>query len=134
MRPVRDRGAHRTMRFRWVTVLVVAVLGALAMAGEALAVPPPLGALPSNHEPPLGTVFDFTLNETARVTFTFVEKGAGQKGTLSTAGRSGPNKVAFQGRLNAHRKLPPGSYTVTILAHNEGGASKPAHLSFTIAG
>jgi 6-phosphogluconolactonase (cycloisomerase 2 family) len=103
-------------------------------AGESHPTWSEVAAPSGEHPPPVGTTFNFTLNETAQVTFTFAESGKGQKGTLTVTGRSGQNKVAFQGRLNAHHKLATGSYAATIVARNEGGASKPAHLSFTIAG
>ncbi len=53
--------------------------------------------------------------------------------TLSLAGESGENTVAFQGRISSGRRLAPGSYTLTITATNSVGVrSAPKSLSFTI--
>ncbi len=97
--------------------------------------------------PPIGTIFSFALNEPAKVSFAFNQKVGGRKvkgkcvaqtkknrrkpscrrtvtqGTLSFAGHTGINKVAFQGRVSASRKLAPGSYTLVIIAVNAAGQS-----------
>lgn len=76
-----------------------------------------------------GTTFSFTLNEAARVTFTFTQKNRQRPlGSLTVAGHPGNNKLAFSGRISGHAKLGPGTYTVTIRA----GASTPQRLTFTI--
>jgi len=75
----------------------------------------------------LGTTFSFTLNEKARVTFTFRQRGIA-RGTLTLTGHAGKNKLVFRGRINKHNKLKPGTYTVTIST----GASFQ-RLTFTIA-
>jgi 6-phosphogluconolactonase (cycloisomerase 2 family) len=78
-----------------------------------------------------GTTFTFTLNEAAQVTFTFT---ATQKhhqhtlGRLTIKGRPGKNKVAFDGIINRHAKLKPGTYTVTITT----SPGTPQRLTFTI--
>jgi hypothetical protein len=80
----------------------------------------------SNHG---GTTFSFTLNETARVTFTFTQHDHKDAlGRLTIAGHAGRNKLAFIGAVNRHTKLKPGTYTVTITA----GTSPPRRLTFTI--
>jgi 6-phosphogluconolactonase (cycloisomerase 2 family) len=77
-----------------------------------------------------GTTFSFTLNEAARVSFTFTQRGHKRSaGSLTVAGHAGTNKLAFNGRLNRHVTLKPGVYTVTIRT----GTSTPRRLTFTIA-
>jgi DNA-binding beta-propeller fold protein YncE len=109
-------------------------------------------------DPPIGTTFSFTLNESAHVSFAFTHKLAGRKAKsgcvaqsrknarkpactrtataaiLSFAGHAGINKVSFQGRVSTSRKLAPGHYTLLIVATATGEASRTVHLSFTIAG
>jgi hypothetical protein len=107
---------------------------------------------------PVGTVFSYQLNETATATFSFVQKLAGRvvkgrcvaatsanardracarrraQGTLSEGGRSGRNRVSFQGRLSTSRRLPTGAYSVSLQARNASGlTSAPRSLTFTIA-
>jgi hypothetical protein len=86
------------------------------------------------HKPPIGTTFTFTLSASARVTLTFSVRGKRRPlGTLTFAGRKGRNRVKFAGHLGKHRRLKPGSYTVTITAAGASGKpSKPAKLSFKI--
>ena len=75
-----------------------------------------------------GTTFSFTLSETARVTLTFTQRNHQRRlGNLTINGHRGRNKVAFNGRINRHTKLAPGTYTVTISA---GASTK--RLTFTI--
>jgi 6-phosphogluconolactonase (cycloisomerase 2 family) len=75
-----------------------------------------------------GTTFVFTLNQRARVTFTFTQRNHKRAlGRFTLAGHAGRNKVTFNGRINGHTKLKPGTYTVTIT----GGASSH-RLTFTI--
>jgi hypothetical protein len=55
------------------------------------------------------------------------------QGTLTFTGRSGLNKVAFQGRFSRSKKLPLGAYTLQITALNSAGRRSTARtLSFTI--
>jgi hypothetical protein len=55
------------------------------------------------------------------------------QGTLTFIGRSGLNKVAFQGRISRSKKLPLGAYTLQITALNSAGKrSSPRTLNFTI--
>jgi hypothetical protein len=110
----------------------------------------------SHHEPPVGTSFAFTLNETATVTLAFTQTAAGRsvsgtcqaatrhnskdprcqraltRGTLTDTATAGRHGLAFQGRVTT-RRLPFGDYTVTLTAKNAGGQrSRPHTLRFTI--
>jgi alpha-tubulin suppressor-like RCC1 family protein len=106
---------------------------------------------------PVGTTFSFTLNAVAKVTFAFTQTVAGRKvkgacvavtkhnrsmhkctravtaGTLSFNGRSGANKVSFQGRLSHSHPFAPGKYTLVVTAKARTGQKSAArHLTFTI--
>ncbi len=105
-------------------------------------------------KPPIGTVFSFALNESARVTLAFAQQLAGRRvkgkcvagshpnrpackrtvlrGRLSFTGHTGKNSVSFDGRVSRTVKLPPGSYTLTITATSSAGAAPPKTLRFTI--
>jgi len=124
-------------------------------AGHALA---RISATRNGHSklPPLGTTFSFTLNEPASVTFTFTRPASGRRvgrtcvaqtkknehkrrctrtvvaGTLTFTARGGTNAVRFEGRLSAHKKLGPGSYTLLALATSTGRHSVTRTLHFTI--
>jgi hypothetical protein len=116
-----------------------------------------LASFARRSKAPLGTMFSFTLNEPARLSFDFIQQVPGHKvkgkclartkknrkradcaravteGTLSFAGHAGKNKVSFQGRISALRKLEPGRYTLLIAATNATGQrSQTQSLSFTI--
>jgi hypothetical protein len=55
------------------------------------------------------------------------------QGTLTFTGRSGLNKVAFQGPISRSKKLPLGAYTLQISALNPAGKrSTGRSLSFSI--
>jgi hypothetical protein len=106
---------------------------------------------------PVGTTFRFTLNTPANVTLKFTQSAAGRRvgkscvaqtaknrrkpkctrtvtaGVLSQAALSGANKLSFQGRLSATKKLAPGNYTVILTATNATGSSTAQKLSFTIS-
>jgi hypothetical protein len=107
--------------------------------------------------PPVGTTFRFVLNQRAPVTFGFTQQVGGRKvngkcvaqnrsnqrrpgckrtvtqGTLTFTGRSGLNKVAFQGRISRSKRLPLGAYTLQITALNSAGKrSSSSTLKFTI--
>jgi hypothetical protein len=109
------------------------------------------------HRPPVGTTFSFSLNQQARVSFAFTQLVGGRKvkgkcvaptrrnrhrrackrtvtpGTLAFAAHNGTNRVSFQGRVSASKKLGLGHYTVVITATNAAGQrSTPQRLSFTI--
>jgi chitodextrinase len=103
---------------------------------------------------PVGTVFWFTLNTKAKLTFTFYRVSSGRKaghrcvaptrqnrhhaacvrkvrvGTLKLAGAKGGNAVRFRGRIGRHR-LAPGTYQVVITA-TANGLSSHRTLTFTI--
>jgi len=76
-----------------------------------------------------GTTFSFTLNEAAHVIFTFTQKNHQRPlGRVTITGHRGKNKIAFDGVINRHTTLKPGTYTVTITT----GSSTPQRLTFTI--
>jgi hypothetical protein len=90
----------------------------------------------SRAKAPIGTTFSFSLNEQAGVTFSFsrrVKDRTVTAGRLAFAGHDGTNKLAFQGRVSAGKKLKPGRYTLAITAIDSAGTrSAPKSLSFTI--
>jgi len=90
----------------------------------------------SRARTPIGTTFSFSLNDQAAVTFSFTRRVGGRTvtaGRLTFAGHNGTNKVAFQGRVSAKKKLKPGHYTLVITAADSAGTrSAPKSLSFTI--
>jgi alpha-tubulin suppressor-like RCC1 family protein len=116
-----------------------------------------LAKITRTRKPPVGTTFSFSLNEAARVSLTFKRRVGGRKvkghcvavtkanrhkrackrtviaGRLAFNGHAGRNKIAFQGRISKHRKLPTGRYTLRIVATASGKTSLPSTLSFTIA-
>jgi PKD repeat protein len=116
-----------------------------------------LAQISKKKKPPVGTTFSFTLNEQASISFAFTQQVGGRKvngkcfaqtktnrhkhackravtrGTLSFTGHIGANKVHFQGRISASKKLPLGHYTLIITATTSAGQrSQPESLSFTI--
>jgi hypothetical protein len=103
---------------------------------------------------PVGTSFSFALDESATVTLTFAETGAGRRlkgrcvartrrnahkprcslkvGSITTSGHAGANVVSFKGRVHGH-SLAPGAYTVLVSAVGPGGQRASAGpLAFTI--
>ncbi len=136
------------------TVTQVAQTHALWREGHALAT---VSRGATRRPPPVGTTFRFTLNEQARVSLAFTQTLHGRKvhskcltqtkknrhkhrctttltrGTLSLAAPAGRDKVTFQGRVSASKKLRPGHYSVVIIARTASGSSKAKKLSFTIA-
>lgn len=107
---------------------------------------------------PVGTTFDFTLNEPAGVRFAFTRRLAGRRagsrcvaptrrnahnrqctltlpaGTLSVEGHAGTNRVNFRGRVSSTRELVPGRYALVITAVGPAGQrSASGPLGFTIA-
>ena len=116
-----------------------------------------LATFSRKKKPPVGTTFSFILNKQARVSFAFTQQVGGRnvkgkcvaqtkknrrkpsckrtvtRGTLSFIGHGGTNKVSFQGRISASKKLPLGRYKLVIIATNAAGQrSSPKSLSFTI--
>ena len=55
-------------------------------------------------------------------------------GTLTFAGRTGLNRVIFQGRISRRQRLKPGRYKLTVTAKHGSMRSKPRSLRFTIVG
>jgi hypothetical protein len=90
----------------------------------------------SRAKTPIGTTFSFSLNEAATVTFSFTHRVKGRPmtaGRLTFSGRSGANKVKFQGRVSSAKKLKPGRHTLVITATDSTEVhSAPKSLSFTI--
>jgi streptogramin lyase len=96
------------------------------------------------RKPPVGTTISFTLDQPARVKFTF--QGCAPKSkrhrkcrrlvalaALSFNGHAGANKVRFQGRISRRKRLKPRAYVLAIYAANSAGQiSKAARLRFTI--
>jgi len=94
---------------------------------------------------PVGTVFNFSLSESARVSITIQRVRSGRRAsaagrsarltTLGVLGRkraAGPASVRFRGRPRG-RALRPGSYRATFVATDAAGnASAPQRLSFTV--
>jgi hypothetical protein len=115
-----------------------------------------LAKLTKKRKVPVGTTFSFVLNEPSSVILTFTQKVGGRKvhgsckaqsrgnrhkpackrtvtaGTIVLSGHAGLNKVAFQGRISASKKLRPGPYTLGIVARAAGKSSARATLRFTI--
>jgi hypothetical protein len=110
----------------------------------------------ASRRAPLGTTFLFVLNEQASVRLIFSRQLSGRQvghrcvvqnradasrrsclrslaaGGLSLAGRSGAEKVLFQGRLSSTRELEPGRYVVAVSAANAAGTSAVHTLRFTV--
>jgi predicted outer membrane repeat protein len=77
------------------------------------------------HRRPVGTTFRFKLNtkSTVRLTFRRIvgHKRRSAGGLTFKNVRAGQRKLAFQGRLEGHRKLKRGRYTMTLTASNSTG-------------
>jgi len=111
----------------------------------------------SRTAPAVGTMFSFSLNEPAAVSFSFTRGGgvagperctrANQKalaakqtclrtvarGEFAFPAHAGANRVSFQGLLSASTKLRPGRYTLVLKATDTAGRSAAAApLSLTI--
>jgi hypothetical protein len=107
---------------------------------------------------PRGTTFSFTLNEAATLRLAFTQRSSGRSvgghcvaqskhnrtkhacrrtltvGALTLQGQAGAEKVRFEGRLSAAKKLKPGRYTLVLSASADGLSSTPRSLTFTILG
>ncbi len=106
---------------------------------------------------PVGTLYTFSLNEPASVSFAFTQQVAGRRvggrcvapghsnlskpkcrrtlrvASFSLAGHTGLNKVRFQGRVSSAKTLQPGAYRVTIGARDARGLRAVSQaLGFTI--
>ena len=111
----------------------------------------------ARKRPPVGTTFNFGLNEAAPIRFDFTRPTTGREvdgkcvaqakrnkrhhrkcvrtnvlGTLSFAGHEGPNSMRFFGWLSRQQKLKPGKYTLVITATTPGAGSTSKKLAFTI--
>lgn len=88
----------------------------------------------SHSAAPIGTAFEFTLDQQARVTLAFTREGRTHPaGSLSLPAHRGDDRILFYGKINGAISLGPGSYTVVITATNAAGErSNQARLSFTI--
>ena len=111
----------------------------------------------SAHRAPIGTVFSFTLNQSATVTLSFTRQMTGRmvggqcrvptkrtnrrprctraiaQGTLRLVAHSGVNRIRFRGRVSSHRVLQHGHYTMTLAATNAAGQRTTQQpLRFTI--
>jgi hypothetical protein len=100
-----------------------------------------LAVITSKRRPPVGTMFSFTLNKQAPVSFVFTHRVCKHHhcrtktpGALSFTAHTGLNKVTFEGRVSKHKKLNPGRYTLIVTARNAAGGRATAKLTFTIVG
>ena len=86
---------------------------------------------------PVGTTFKFNLDQAATIKLVF-QRGKGRKRyrtVMTIAGHRGANRLKFKGQLGRHKRLPLGSYVLTITAVNRSGQSSSARkLRFTILG
>jgi hypothetical protein len=106
---------------------------------------------------PVGTRFAFTLNQSARITFTFTQLLAGRRvkgrcaaptatdrhakacqraerrGALTYSVAAGAHHLSFDGLIGATR-LRAGSYAVAVVAAGASGPSRSATLRFAIVG
>ncbi len=112
--------------------------------------------------PPVGTTFTVTVDQSSRVTLTFIQATSGRRssrrknaacaaassrnrkfprcirlipaGTLLVAAHAGANPIPFAGKLPHTGMLKPGTYRVTATATNAAGATvTSATLTFTVA-
>jgi hypothetical protein len=105
---------------------------------------------------PVGTTFDFSLNEPSRVRFNFKRLGTGRvvhghctrspsharhlrrcrlavsRGTLTLSAGTGPRHLRFDGRISKRNRLPAGYYSLTLTAEARGMKSATRQLSFRI--
>lgn len=101
-----------------------------------------------HNKTPIGTIFSFSLNENATVSFNFLKLPHNRQsyrtrnrdiscpakaGELVYIGHTGTNHMPFAGWLSHAKTLQPGHYKVIIRATNSSGQrSTPLTLSFTI--
>jgi hypothetical protein len=102
------------------------------------------------------TTISFRLSEAAKVVLSFERKLSGRRshgrcvkprkgarpnctryvgvsGRLTVTGKAGLNSVGFRGRLARKRRLPTGSYRLTLMAKDSSGEwSAPASVSFKL--
>jgi hypothetical protein len=136
----------------------IAVLTRLGETYATFAVTPaatPLSAVTARRRHHRGTVFSFTLDQTATVRIAIAALSPGRRvgahcvrdshklrhrprcnrtvaaGTLMRAAHAGQNRVAFSGRIGS-RALRPGRYTATFTALDAAGTSARQTLAFTV--
>ncbi len=109
-------------------------------------------------KPPRGTTFSFTLNEAAGLRLAFTQPAGGRRvagrcvaqtrhnlkkhacrrtvtvGVLTLTGSAGSDRVRFEGRLSATKRLKPGHYTLMLSAFADGLSSAARTVHFTIVG
>jgi len=73
-----------------------------------------------------GTTVRFTLSAPARVTISV----PGSRGRIVTAGKPGPNRLRFKGRI-AGKRLEPGRHTLRLTATAPSGSAKSS-TTFTV--
>ncbi len=105
---------------------------------------------------PVGTTFEFSLNEPSRVHFSFAQLGTGRilhgrcvrspphgrrlrrcrlavsRGAVTLSASAGPRRLRFAGRIAKRDLLPPGSYTLALTAEAAEKKSAPRYLDFRI--
>jgi hypothetical protein len=105
---------------------------------------------------PVGTTFEFSLNEPSRVRFSFAQLTTGRilhgrcthspphgrrlrrcrlavsRGILTLSAGTGLRRLRFDGRITKRHLLPHGSYTLTLTAEAAGKKSAPRDLRFRI--
>ena len=107
---------------------------------------------------PVGTTFSFNVDRAAQVTLTFRHTAQGRRvsgkcvartngnagrprcartltdGALRVQAKAGTNRLRFEGRISASKKLKAGAYSVVLTAKAAAtAASPPKSLRFTIA-
>jgi len=115
-----------------------------------------MAKLARRHEIPVGTTFEFSLNEPALVRVKFAQRRVGHilhggcvsgpplgrrprpcrrvvtRGTLTLSAPAGLRSLRFDGLITKGHQLPPGFYTLTLIAEAARDKSAPRHLSFRI--
>jgi hypothetical protein len=102
-------------------------------------------ATPRAGTTPVGTTISLRLSEDATVTLSFVRRAPcrpprqastcrrSAAGSVRVKARAGANRVRFQGRLSARRRLALGRYVVTVTATDPAGhRSKARSASFEL--
>lgn len=109
-----------------------------------------LPRLARRRRPPVGTTISWQLSEPAPTRISFAQPRRGRKkgkrcivgrptgkrcsflairGSLVVSGKAGKNKLKFQGRLSAKRRLSPGTYTVLFSARDAAGNTSPTRTT-----
>lgn len=153
-------GATATATSTYTVKTAPPTVGAIKVSHKSFKPGKKLATIAKKHKkkPPVGTTFSFKLNTSASLKLSFARITPGRKaghkcvaepkhnkhhhackrskgaGSITVAGHPGTDKVSFQGRLSKHKKLKPGSYTLTITATNTSGKSRSRTAKFTIVG